>query len=547
MKKTFTLVVSFLFLLAFSFTYTQLQAAEPTVNDDVTITVKAYFEGSNKNIGQAPIAVKYGAGRVISLESDISGTSEYSFAYWIVNGIVRPELAVGNQFIATNGLELTAVFTPSGFHAVVFADSNGKVMLDGSLYNIQYVATNGNATAPDTASFSKPGYTISETPWSSAITGITSNTVAKLQYSLSNATSLTAYVTGGTRDKDSYAFNDVATLTAGTAPEGKVFSHWAIGTRIVSRNPVYKVTMLDNLYIEAVFLASALNDTPVITISDTLSLTGRNGYFSYKGQVYLPTGYELIEYGLLTSASPLSSFDLNTASGVTKHQANSMLSATKEFLISIASANGKSAKGYIVVKNPSNQLVTYYSDISISTANYVVIYEIFGGGGSSGTYYDKDYVVLYNPTSKPINISSYTIQYASATGTSWTKTTLIGSINPYSYYLVTGAGTSGTNTLPTADASNTSLAMQAVSAKIALVSDSVILTGSQATGQRSSTVVDFVGYGVNATSYEGSGYTPSTSVTSSVRRVSAFFDTNNNNTDFVSGTPDGKNSSYRPW
>lgn len=547
MKKIFTLLASFAFLLAFSFTFTRIQAAEPTVDDDVTITIKAYFENSNKNIGQAPIVVKYGAGRVISLETDISGTSSYAFAYWIVNGIVRPDLAVGNSFVATNGLELTAVFTPTGFHAVVFADSNGKVMLDGSLYNIQYVATNGDASAPDTASFTKPGYTISETPWSSVITNITANTVAKLQYTLSNAASLTANVTGGTADKVSYAYNEVATLTAGTAPEGQVFSHWAIGTRIISRSEVYKVTMLDDLYIEAVFLSSALSDTPLITISDTLSLTGRSGYVSYKGQVYLPAGYELIEYGLLTSASLLSSFDLNTASGVTKNQANSMLTSTKEFLISISTANGNSARGYIVVKNPSNQLVTYYSDISISTANHLVINEVYGGGGNAGSTYKNDYIEIYNPTSKPIEVSNYSIQYASSSGTTWQKTNLVGTIAPYSYFLVQqAAGSGGTTNLPTPDIIGT-IAMSGTAGKIALVNNQTLLTGAQTSDVRSTSVVDFVGFGT-ATAYEGTSGTPAPSNTASVSRKEPFFDTNNNNTDFgPSSSPSPRNSAYRSW
>src|SRR5690606_224227 len=51
--------------------------------------------------------------------------------------------------------------------------------------------------------------------------------------------------------------------------------------------------------------------------------------------------------------------------------------------------------------------------------DYVLIAEVYGGGGNSGAYWKHDYIVLYNPTNAPISLDGYSVQYASAAGTSW--------------------------------------------------------------------------------------------------------------------------------
>src|SRR6187402_1872066 len=50
---------------------------------------------------------------------------------------------------------------------------------------------------------------------------------------------------------------------------------------------------------------------------------------------------------------------------------------------------------------------------------HLLISQIYGGGGNTGAVYSSDYVELYNPTAAAISLSGYSIQYASASGTSW--------------------------------------------------------------------------------------------------------------------------------
>ncbi len=136
------------------------------------------------------------------------------------------------------------------------------------------------------------------------------------------------------------------------------------------------------------------------------------------------------------------------------------------------------------------------SFLNVSTfaqsANHIVISEVFGGGGNSGSTWKNDFVELYNPTSSPVDISGWSVQYSSATGSTWYVTALTGSIAAHGYYLVQEApGTGGTLSLPTPDAIGT-LALSATNGKVALVSSSTALSVSNPS---SASYVDLVGYG----------------------------------------------------
>lgn len=164
----------------------------------------------------------------------------------------------------------------------------------------------------------------------------------------------------------------------------------------------------------------------------------------------------------------------------------------------------------VTTPNPQNSLVK-----EPIGANHVVIAEVYGGGGNSGAVYKNDFIELYNPTSTAVNLTGWSVQYASATGTSWQVTTLSGSIAPKSFYLVQqAAGTGGTTNLPTPDKIGT-IAMAAGAGKVLLANVTTAQTGSLPTGNA---IIDLVGYGTTANGYEGSGAAPVPSATFSVER-----------------------------
>ena len=43
-------------------------------------------------------------------------------------------------------------------------------------------------------------------------------------------------------------------------------------------------------------------------------------------------------------------------------------------------------------------------------ADHVVIAEIYGGGGNSSSYWTHDYIILYNPTSNSVDVSTWSVQ-----------------------------------------------------------------------------------------------------------------------------------------
>lgn len=168
-------------------------------------------------------------------------------------------------------------------------------------------------------------------------------------------------------------------------------------------------------------------------------------------------------------------------------------------------------------------------------ASDVVISQIYGGGGNSGSFYKNDYVELYNRGTAAADLTGWSVQYASAAGTSWQAAAISGSIEPGKYYLIQlGAGTGGTANLPTPDATG-SLALGGTSGKIVLSNAPTALTGACPTGP---TVVDRVGYGTNTTAtgcaVEWNGRTANLSNTSAALRLNdGCIDTNNAANDFV--------------
>ena len=78
---------------------------------------------------------------------------------------------------------------------------------------------------------------------------------------------------------------------------------------------------------------------------------------------------------------------------------------------------------------------------SAAAPSHLVISEVYLNGGSTGATYKNKYVELYNPTATAVDVSTMSLQYRSATGTSGTSTTvpLTGSVPAHGYYLVQGA------------------------------------------------------------------------------------------------------------
>jgi predicted extracellular nuclease/methionine-rich copper-binding protein CopC len=191
----------------------------------------------------------------------------------------------------------------------------------------------------------------------------------------------------------------------------------------------------------------------------------------------------------------------------------------------------------------------------------VVISEVYGGGGNTGSVYDHDYIELYNRGSSPVALGGNSVQYTGATSTSNfgsssnLRTELPAfTLNPGQHFLIQEGTNNGDGVpLPTPDYIDTdgAIAMALAAGKV------VYVTGTAPLGCNGSTdpcdadqlarIVDLVGYGTTATFYEGAGPTGNTSnTTAAIRGAGGATDTDNNNLDFAIAAPDPDNSVELP-
>ncbi|MGH3447665.1 MAG: lamin tail domain-containing protein, partial [Nocardioidaceae bacterium] len=180
-------------------------------------------------------------------------------------------------------------------------------------------------------------------------------------------------------------------------------------------------------------------------------------------------------------------------------------------------------------------------DAPTAASSSVVISEVYGGGGNSGAPYTNDFVELHNPGSADVDVSGWSVQYASSSGTFNQLTELSGSIPAGGTYLVQEAAGAGSGEpLPQPDASG-SISMSASHGKVALAQGSSKLAcGDSCAGADG--VADFVGYG-DANDFEGSGAAPTISNSTSDARDGDYADTDDNAADFAEGAPTPANCS----
>lgn len=171
----------------------------------------------------------------------------------------------------------------------------------------------------------------------------------------------------------------------------------------------------------------------------------------------------------------------------------------------------------------------------------VVISQVYGGGGNSGAPFTNDFIELFNRTNAPVNISGWAVQYATSTGSSWSKTDLTGTIAPGQYFLIQQASGGAIGiALPAPDATGT-IAMAATAGKIVLTNTNTLIAGGTLCPMDGS-VVDIVGYG-SANCFEGAAAAPAPSATNAdLRAMNGCADTNNNGADFTTGAPNPRNS-----
>jgi predicted extracellular nuclease len=173
-------------------------------------------------------------------------------------------------------------------------------------------------------------------------------------------------------------------------------------------------------------------------------------------------------------------------------------------------------------------------------ASPVVISQVYGGGGNSGATYKNDFIEIFNRSGDPVNVGGWSVQYASAAGSSWQATVIpAGTILQKGQYLLIkeGAGSGGTVELPAAEATG-GLALSGTTGKVALVNTSTALSGASPAG---ATLVDLLGFGT-AGAFEGAVGPGLSNTTAALRAGGGCTDTDNNANDFTTGEPTPRNT-----
>ncbi len=176
----------------------------------------------------------------------------------------------------------------------------------------------------------------------------------------------------------------------------------------------------------------------------------------------------------------------------------------------------------------------------------LIISQVYGGGGNTLAPYTNDFVELHNTGTANAATNGMAIQYSSAASvgaTNWLPFALPNAtVAPGGYYLVQFASGGAVGVaLPAPDATMVASPtnMSATAGKVALTNTTVTLQGTTMTAA----VVDMVGYGTTANTFEGGGVAPAPSNTTAVARLNGgCADGNSNNLDFSVIAPTPRNA-----
>jgi hypothetical protein len=165
----------------------------------------------------------------------------------------------------------------------------------------------------------------------------------------------------------------------------------------------------------------------------------------------------------------------------------------------------------------------------------VVINEVYSGGGSAQATaaYHTDYIELYNNSGVAADISGYIISYGSSAQAAGSFPTAVAtipagtSIAASGYFLIrTGSAGTGGAADPNADL------VAAGGASLSNTSGGLRLQDNSATP----VTLDVVGWGTT-NNFEGAAESSPASVAVSMQRIPNGLDTDNNQADFLQGTP----------
>lgn len=422
MRKMF-IILSFVVLFAISGTV--VAAARPA---NVNVTITSSFDNDNKNLSHSITSLP--VGNVFQLNASNIQAS-YTFAFWVINGVVRDDLAATDSIRLQTSMNIQAVFHKTGEHAVLFVDSNGK------LISSQYVLDNGSVTPPSYSGYSKPGLQINASePWKSlegatTFDNIQTSRVYVLQYTAGTPVSVTLSITGGVATPSNPNRNDLVTLVASDIPN---FKYWKDGNgQVLSYQSTFVFTAVKDVTIIAENSDVRTPET-LVTMSSDLAI--RENYETYVGRFELEAGHELVEWGFLLSDETLGLLSFETPNVVIA-KSNTYNPETNEFVMSFSEVTFSSIRAYVLINNGTTVEEILSAPAAITSD--LIISEYLEGSSNNKA------IEIFNGTGSSIDLSSYSIKlYTNGSPTAGTTLVLSGTLLNGETYVISNSGSNAT-------------------------------------------------------------------------------------------------------
>ena len=185
--------------------------------------------------------------------------------------------------------------------------------------------------------------------------------------------------------------------------------------------------------------------------------------------------------------------------------------------------------------------------LTYAQSTTVVISQVYGGGGSGTATYQSDYVELHNISAVTQDISGFKIMYGSAAGNLGSTATNVFTfpasitIPAGGYVLIASAPSSGLAPLPITPDYTFTLGLSGTNGKVAL-GTAAMVSNATVLAQPAGAIIDLVGYG-SANDFEGTAVVALSGTTAAFRKNNGCTETNNNTSDFTTGTPVPRNAS----
>lgn len=422
MRKLFILLS---FVVLFAISGTVVAAARPA---NVNVTITSSFDNDNKNLSHSITSLP--VGNVFQLNASNIQAS-YTFAFWVINGVVRDDLAATDSIRLQTSMNIQAVFHKSGEYAVLFVDSNGK------LISTQYVLENGSVTPPSYVGFTKPGLQVnSSEPWKSlqgatTFDNIQSSRVYVLQYTAGTPVSVTLSITGGVATPSNPNRNDLVTLVASDIPS---FKYWKDGNgQVLSYQSTFVFTAVKDVTIIAETEDVKTPET-LVTMSSDLAI--RENYETYVGRFELEAGHELVEWGFLLSDETLGLLSFETPNVIIA-KSNTYNPETNEFVMSFSEVTFSSIRAYVLINNGTSVEEILSAPAAITSD--LIISEYIEGSSNNKA------IEIFNGTGLSVDLSNYSIKlYTNGATTAGTPLVLSGTLLNGETYVISNFGSNAT-------------------------------------------------------------------------------------------------------